>query len=94
MGQIIASFEILMTQAQDAATDYLRRGIDEIDSIFYEGYAEKHPELLAAFINASAIDMGNSTMAKCLEEALDGVADKIDMVACSLSDLSDTIFKK
>ena len=48
---------IAFTQNGDAwsiAWEYLKKGVQAIDSMFGEGYAKAHPELLAAFLNASS----------------------------------------
>ncbi|MEL7214706.1 MAG: hypothetical protein AAGJ96_02055 [Pseudomonadota bacterium] len=45
-----------LSQAQDASADHLRRAITEIDAAFGDGHAKAHPELVAAMLQASAIE--------------------------------------
>lgn len=47
---------LLMRQASMTAATYMTEAISTIDSRFGEGYAEKHPELVGAFMQASALD--------------------------------------
>ena len=47
---------IARTKAIDQTTTWLDAGVREIDQRFGTGYAKAHPELLAAFVNAAALD--------------------------------------
>lgn len=56
------SWEELMRQSSSTAHDFMRRAIDSIDTLMGEGYAAKHPELIGAFIQASAMDFHTTSM--------------------------------
>ncbi|HFD9222744.1 TPA: hypothetical protein ACF632_004424 [Salmonella enterica] len=43
-------------QAANTAAYWMERATDEINSLFGDGYAKKHPELVAAFMNTAASD--------------------------------------
>jgi|SaaInlV_165m_DNA_1040744.scaffolds.fasta_scaffold07657_3 hypothetical protein len=45
-----------MEQAGYTANHWMIQGKEDIDNMFHEGYAEKHPELLAGFMSAAAKD--------------------------------------
>lgn len=47
---------MIMDQAAHTASRWLSHGIKEIDRQLGDGYAEKHPELLAGFISAAGKD--------------------------------------
>ena len=61
----------LFQQAPMAADSYMRQAVKCIDQLFGKGYAEKHPELVAAFIQTSAIDMGTAVIARAVESLKD-----------------------
>ena len=48
--------ETIMKQAGMTAQHWMCQGRDFIDEQFGDGYAEKHPELLAGFIAAAGSD--------------------------------------
>ncbi len=75
--RIEASWQTLMDQASMTASDYLARGIREIDSRLGDGYAEKHPELMGAFINACAVDLLASTIGKVIQDGMTEIAEAI-----------------
>jgi hypothetical protein len=56
-----------MRQAMANADEHLRVTIDRIDARFGEGFAMAHPELIAAFMQTSAIDMAASAIARSIE---------------------------
>ena len=47
---------IMMRQAPMTVHEWMHKGIETIDGIFGEGYAEKHPELLGDFLKACGSD--------------------------------------
>ncbi|MFZ2170249.1 MAG: hypothetical protein WAW61_11505 [Methylococcaceae bacterium] len=48
------------------ANALLLEAIEDVDGHLGEGYAAKHPELIAAYLNAAGAD--NSEIARCLTE--------------------------
>lgn len=43
-------------QAANTAAYWMERATDEINRLFGDGYAEKHPELIIAFMHTAATD--------------------------------------
>lgn len=80
-----ASFDTLLSQANDTAVTYMRAALREIDAQFGEGYAAKHPELVIAFMRTAASDFNTSSTAKVfgasmlrISESLSQIADRLD----------------
>jgi hypothetical protein len=48
--------ETLLRQAPMTAHDYMMHAISDIDELLGKGYAAKHPELIAAYMQTAAID--------------------------------------
>jgi hypothetical protein len=63
-----------MRQAPMTANEYLMSAIDHIDLLLVEGYAKAHPELIGAFMQTSAIELGAGEIAR----AIQGLGDVID----------------
>ena len=62
MNRIEASAETLMKQASMTSSEYFRKAIEDIDSIFGEGYAKSNSALdfLAASITSGLQDISES----------------------------------
>jgi len=58
-------------QAPETAARYLRAAVAAIDETFGEGYARDHPELVASFLQASAIESAVETGRGTSDRALD-----------------------
>lgn len=82
--QIDASFTTLFEQAKDTATSYLRAACREIDDELGEGYAKKHPELIAAFMHTAITDFNTTTNAKVQGAALNKIAYSLELIADNL----------
>lgn len=54
-------------QAPETAARYLRAAVAAIDETFGEGYARDHPDLVASFLQASAIETGRGTSDRALD---------------------------
>lgn len=63
-----ASPQTLLHQASLTAGEYLREGARLIDDRFGSGYAMKHPELVAAFLQTCAIDFATGILAQKLSD--------------------------
>ena len=72
-----ASLETLMEQASMTAHQYFHAAIKTIDAKFADGYAEKHPELIGAFLQAAATDFHTAVFAQELQKAASSIADAI-----------------
>src|SRR5262249_3819866 len=65
--RIYADNETLLRQAPMTAHAYLLHAEKDIDEILGSGYAKKHPELIAAYINVCAVDLGTAVIARAIE---------------------------
>jgi hypothetical protein len=83
---ITADWDTLLRQASMTIHDYLIHGVRCIDDKFGEGYAARHPELLAAFIQAAAQDFHSSTMAKIAGEVSEQLSAAVLALAESQGD--------
>ena len=79
---IEASNGTLMRQAQGTADTYMLAAVRDIDEILGKGYAAKHPELIAAYMQTAAIDLGSAIIARAIER----VANNIDNAATTISE--------
>jgi hypothetical protein len=65
--------QLLFQQAPRTAHEYMQHGVRDIDATFGEGYAEAHPELLAAYMQTAALDYG----AELIASKIDGLRDSL-----------------
>ena len=72
--RVTADGKTLMDQAPATADIYFRAAVRTIEDRFGEGAAEKYPQMVAAHMNASALDFGASLIARALE----AIADRAD----------------
>lgn len=63
----------LMKQASDTANEYMLAAIRMIDRKFGDNYANLHPELIAAFMQAAATDYQTSQLQRSLEGIMDAL---------------------
>ena len=77
---IQASADALLQQAHSTADLYLSEAIDSIEKRLGKGYAAKHPELVAAFMQTAARDLHTAIIAKEISNAIYHVADAIASV--------------
>ena len=47
---------LAMKHAHETADEYMNKAVISIDNKFGDGYAKSHPELIAAFMQTSALD--------------------------------------
>jgi hypothetical protein len=71
---IKAGNSTLLRQAPITANEYLLSAVDHIDQKLGKGYAAKHPELIGAFMQASAIDSGTAVIARAIESLESGLS--------------------
>lgn len=62
--------ETLATQATKTAHEWLIDAKEAIDSVFGDGYAAKHPELVSGFIQAAALDQAGMYL-RAIAEAIE-----------------------
>ena len=60
--------ETLFRQAPMTAHDYMLHAIHDIDEKLSTGYAKAHPELIAAYMQAAALDFGTAVLARSIEQ--------------------------
>jgi hypothetical protein len=75
---ITASFDTLMRQGPMTASLYLAKAIDEVNAQLGKDAARKHPEIVAAFVQAAAIDEVGSVIAQQIRAGFDAVAVAIE----------------
>jgi DNA-binding phage protein len=56
-----------------AVEDYLNSAIDSLDRNFGKGYAQKHPELVGAYINACVREQFTPYVANALGDIADSI---------------------
>jgi hypothetical protein len=71
-----------MRQAWKTADTYLSAAVKCIDATFGPDYAKKNPQLVAAFINASAHDYHSATM----KTGMDDLTAALSRVVAQLSE--------
>jgi len=75
---ITANFDTLMRQGPMTASLYLSKAIDDIDVQLGKDAARKHPEIVAALVQAAAIDEVGSVIAQQIRAGLDAIAAAIE----------------
>jgi hypothetical protein len=73
--------DTLMRQAHMTAHDYMLHARADIDSIFGDGYAEAHPELVGAYMQTAVRDFHTTFTVQSRETlvyALDRIADALN----------------
>jgi hypothetical protein len=89
--KITATSMQLMEDAPYTVAVYMGKGRDIIDNLFGEGYAAKHPELLAAFMAASAVDMAGAMIARSLDHLPERLSEVTYGLQGSLQDICGAI---
>jgi hypothetical protein len=75
---ITAAFDTLMKQGPMTASLYLSKAIDDVNAQLGKDAARKHPEIVAAFVQAAAIDEVGSVIAQQIRAGLDAIAAAIE----------------
>ena len=81
---ITASYDTLVDQAPETAGRYMREAVRQIDREFGDGYAAKNPNLVAAFIAASASDFTSSCSIIAVQEGVEQITSALRDIAQSL----------
>lgn len=66
---ISAGFSDLMRQSWQTAHEYLIHAVENIDLELGKGYAAKHPELIAAFMQVAAVDFQTACVGLSAQQA-------------------------
>jgi hypothetical protein len=88
---ITASFHVLLDQAGGTADKYLADAKRCIDVRFGDGYAAKHPELVAAFIGAASADFNTSVVMKVFEPLAMEFVEAVDRLAAAVEVHADSV---
>lgn len=75
MSIVETNVDELMRQAPLTVADYMRVLMGAVDECFGDGYAENHPDLIGALVNAAATDFATAIQAKISEEMIDSIRD-------------------
>jgi hypothetical protein len=78
---IDAGNQTLLRQAPMTANEYLLSAVDHIDEKLGKGYAKAHPELIAAFMQASAVDLGTAVIARAIESLAGSMGEITEQIA-------------
>lgn len=81
---VTASFDTLQSQAHGTAAVYMRAAKMDIDETFGDGYAAKHPELVAAYMAAATRDFAAASNAKVYGNALLNISRNLEAIAEAL----------
>lgn len=73
MPRVTADGDELLKQASMTADEYFSKACVRIDKQFGNGYAEKHPELIAAFMQTAARDLHTSMTASALQDIAEAI---------------------
>lgn len=91
MQTITADFNTLMRQAPQTAHTYLQDCSRYLDQHFGEGYAAKHPEVLAAMIRASAQDFHTACLCAVLQDSSEQISSSLMEMAERLEAIGDWV---
>ena len=91
--KITASWAKIMEDGASAAEYYMSRAIESIDKKFGEGYAEKHPELIGAFMKASAKEAQGNYVSKSLQLCTEDIVSELEVISDYYLDLKVQKYK-
>jgi hypothetical protein len=77
----------IMRQAHMTAHDFMLQAVSDIDEILGEGAARSCPELIAAYLNAAALDGGMTLIAQQIRLGLKEIAGELDAVVTMISEM-------
>ncbi len=80
--------EAAMRQAWMAAEDYMTKAIECIDEHLGDGYAEKHPELIGAFMQTSAKDFHTTLMKVASQDHVSAICAATKNIVTAIGTLS------
>ena len=75
--RITADHTTLMRQAPMTAHEYFHAAIKSIDDRFGDGYAQEHPELIAAFMQTAARDFQTAITARTMQDAAEQITETL-----------------
>ena len=69
------NYKLMVEDAQTATQMHMLSGVEFIDDQFGKGYAAKHPELLAAYVQACATELSSTALVKVIDKVGQRIAD-------------------
>ena len=75
--RITANAQTLMTQASMTAHTYFHAAIKTIDDQFGDGYAQEHPELLAALLQTAGTDFNTAIAVQAFQDGIESITEAI-----------------
>ena len=78
MQRIVSSADLLVEQAVATTHGYFHRAVQEIDASLGDGFSEKHPELIAAFMRTAALDFATAVIASVIQDLTEVVERRQD----------------
>ena len=88
---ITADFQTIFEQSVDTAETYMVKAKRIIDENFGGGYADAHPELIAAFMSTAAAECHTTVAAKVNSAAIRSVAESLSSISDALERISDSL---
>jgi hypothetical protein len=82
--RITAGWEKLSEDAFNQAAINFAKAIETIDTKLGQDYAKNHPELICAFLNASAIEYNGTTIGACIQQ----LKEDLEYIGDALSNLN------
>lgn len=77
---------LYMDQAGPTVGHWLQQSVEQIDATFGDGYAKKNPALVAAFIQAAAMDQITAHLANTVCQRLVDIAGSVSALAEAVVD--------
>lgn len=78
--KINAGWEKIMEDGAHAASFYLDKAIEAIDSRFGKGYSEKHPELVGAYMQAASRETHGAVIGKCIQQNSEEISESLSVL--------------
>jgi len=88
--RVTAGFTELMRQAPETAKVYLLRAKQDIDSSFGEGFAQRNPALVGAYMQTAAADFSAASGQRVYGSALDRIADALENLADAIREQGES----
>lgn len=85
----LMSYDDIMKKAHQTAREYLIYAVANVDDLLGQGSAEKHPEIVAALVQAAATDYAASMLSHRVVPQLSGITQAIADLQSSVDRLAD-----
>ena len=85
MERIVSTGQELVDQAVGTTAQYFDRAVAVIDAQFGEGYAEKHPELVAIVIQTQTADFTIAVLGSIFQDFTEDLTSSLSEIAAARS---------